>query len=100
MSSQPDETRQKVERDLAVQSLGAAMQNLLLAADAKGLGACWFCAPAFCKEAVREALAIPSEVEPHALIALGYPDESPKAPPRKGLANYCFKDKWECNLTG
>ncbi len=38
MYKQPDAEREKVERDLAMQSLGAAMQNLLLAAYAKGLG--------------------------------------------------------------
>src|SRR5665648_283822 len=41
----PDEQRQKRERDLAVESLGASLENLLLAAYAAGLGACWFCAP-------------------------------------------------------
>ena len=62
----PDSERQMCERDLAVQSFGAALQNLLLAAYAKGLGACWFCAPAFCKETVRKLLKIPDEVEPQA----------------------------------
>ena len=94
MAKQPDAERQSVERDLAVQSLGAALENLLLAAHDAGLGACWFCAPAFCKDAVREALGIPAEVEPQALIALGYPDEKPLAPPRKQLGELCFRDGW------
>ena len=83
MTKQPDQKRKIVERDLAVESLGAALQNLLLAADSKGLGACWFCAPAFCKEAVRKTLKIPKEVEPAALVAMGYPAEKTPAPPRK-----------------
>ncbi len=90
----PDKNRQSIERDLALQSLGAAMQNLLLAAHAKGLGACWFCAPAFCKQTVRSALNIPEGVEPQALVALGYPAENPPVPPRKPLGDYCFRDKW------
>ena len=94
MNKQPDEKRQNAERDLALESLGAAMQNLLLAADAKGLGACWFCAPAFCKEVVRKNLKIPKEVEPAALVAIGYPAEKPSAPQRKPLGDFCFKDKW------
>ncbi len=73
----PDEQRQKCERDLAVESLGASLENLLLAAHAAGLGACWFCAPAFCKETVRAVLKIPCEVEPSALIMLGYAAEKP-----------------------
>ena len=94
MAKQLDAERQIVERDLAVQSLGAALENLLLAAHSLGLGACWFCAPAFCKDTVREALKIPAEVEPQALIALGYPDEKPQVPPRKQLDEFCFRDGW------
>jgi len=89
-----DKKRQNSERDLAMQSLGATLQNLLLAAHAKGLGACWFCAPGFCKETVRRVLKIPDEVEPEALIAIGYPAEKPPVPPKKLLGDYCFKDQW------
>ena len=94
MNKQPDLERQMVERDLAMQSLGAAMQNLLLTACAKGLGACWFCAPGFCKATVRAVLKIPENVEPQALIAMGYPAEKPSAPPRKVLGDYCFSNTW------
>jgi coenzyme F420-0:L-glutamate ligase/coenzyme F420-1:gamma-L-glutamate ligase len=89
-----DERRQKYERDLAVQSLGAALENLLLAAQAKGLGACWFSAPGFCKETVRKVLKIPDAVEPEALIVLGYPAETPPTPKKKALGDYCFLDGW------
>ena len=90
----PDSERQMCERDLAVQSFGAALQNLLLAAHAKGLGACWFCAPAFCKETVRKILKIPDAVEPQAFVAMGYPAEKPKVPIKKLLEGYCFIDLW------
>ena len=99
MAKFPDEERKRCERDLAMQSLAAALQNLLLAAHVEGLGACWFCAPAFCKETVREVLEIPEEVEPEALIAIGYPDEKPPAPPKKQLGDYCFKDRWGGRLS-
>ena len=89
-----DSERQMCERDLAVQSLGAALQNLLLAAYAKGLGACWFCAPAFCKETVRKILKIPDEVEPQAFVAMGYPAENPHVPIKKLLEGFCFVDIW------
>ncbi len=90
----PDAERQMCERDLAVESLGAAIQNLLLAAHAKGLGACWFCAPAFCKETVRKNLKIPDAVEPQAFVAMGYPAEKPQVPIKKLLEGYCFVDVW------
>ncbi len=89
-----DGRRQKVERDLAMQSLGAAVQNLLLAAHAKGLGGCWFCAPAFCRETVRKMLSIPDDVEPEALVVLGYPSEKPPVPIRKELDDFCFRNGW------
>jgi len=94
MLTYADEVRQKCERDLAVQSLGAAIQNMLLAVQAKGLGACWFCAPIFCKEKVRKILQVPMDVEPQALIALGYPAEKPDTPHRKPLETYAYRDCW------
>jgi coenzyme F420-0:L-glutamate ligase/coenzyme F420-1:gamma-L-glutamate ligase len=89
-----DESRQKCERDLAVQSLGAAIQNMLLVAHSKKLGACWFCAPLFCKDTVRKVLKIPENVEPQALIAIGYPAEKPSAPSRRPLQGYSYLDCW------
>ena len=87
-----DVKRQSYERDLAVESLGAGLENLLLAAYAVGLGACWYCAPAFCKDIVRSVLRVPESIEPSALIAMGYPAESPPAPPKKALRDYCYLD--------
>ncbi len=98
MDTYPDVERQQAERDLAVQSLAAATQTLLLAAHANGLGACWYCAPIFCKTAVRKALKIPSDVEPQALITIGYPDETPKVPQRNPLETFVFKCNWGSSL--
>lgn len=94
MDAYPDERRQKVEYVMAVQSAAASIQNLLLAAHAEGLGACWFCAPLFCPERVREVLGAPSNIEPQALITLGYPAESPVSPPRKPLKNLAHQNRW------
>ena len=60
---------------MAVQSVALACQNLLLAAHAHGLGACWMCAPLFVPELVRDTLDLPQTWEPQALITLGYPAE-------------------------
>lgn len=94
MDVYPDERRQESEHLMATQSLAAAIQNLLLAAHSEGLGSCWFCAPLFCKDTVRRVLMIPSNVEPQALIALGYPSERVDPPPRKPLEEVVFKDCW------
>jgi len=89
----PDPERQAAERDLAVESLGAAMQTLLLAAHAAELGGCWFCAPAFCKNVVRKVLKVPDDVEPSALVLLGYSAEKPTAT-RKPLGEFCYLNAW------
>jgi coenzyme F420-0:L-glutamate ligase/coenzyme F420-1:gamma-L-glutamate ligase len=94
----PDCKRQTCERDLAMQSLGAAIQNLLLTAHSKGLGACWFCAPGFCKKTVRNVLKIPDSVEPEAFVIMGYPAEIPVVPSKKSLSEFCFLDAWANKL--
>ncbi|MEM3591653.1 MAG: nitroreductase family protein [Candidatus Bathyarchaeia archaeon] len=98
MHKYPDRRRQRLEHLMAAQSLAAAIQNILLAAHAEGLGACWFCAPLFCQETVRRVLGMPREVEPQALITIGYPAESPEPPPRKPLKEIAFKNYWGVSL--
>ncbi len=61
---------------MAVQSVALAAQNMLLMAHAEGLGACWMCAPLFCPDVVRAALALPADWEAQALLTLGYPAEA------------------------
>jgi coenzyme F420-0:L-glutamate ligase/coenzyme F420-1:gamma-L-glutamate ligase len=77
MDEYPDEKRSRTEWVMATQSLALAGQNLLLAAHAEGLGACWLCAPLFCPEVVRETLGLPPDWEPQAFISLGWPAEAP-----------------------
>jgi F420 biosynthesis protein FbiB-like protein len=76
MDRYPDPIRAQAEWTMAVQSVALACQNLLLAAEAQGIGACWMCAPLFVPELVRQTLALPADWEPQALITLGYPAES------------------------
>jgi coenzyme F420-0:L-glutamate ligase/coenzyme F420-1:gamma-L-glutamate ligase len=78
-----EDGRREIERDLALQSLGAAIENLLLAVHSKGLGACWYCAPIFCKDVVKEILRLPTSFEPQALVTIGYPSEIPATPKRE-----------------
>lgn len=87
-----DERRQQAEFVMGVQSVAAAVQNILLAAHAEGLGACWFCAPLFCQEVVQETLKLPSDIYPQALVALGEPAESPISPPRHPLDEIVYFD--------
>lgn len=79
----PDERRARAEREMGAQSVGAALENALLAAHALGLAAYWISAPLFCQEAVRQALDLPDAFAPQALVALGYP--APGLEPRPRL---------------
>jgi coenzyme F420-0:L-glutamate ligase / coenzyme F420-1:gamma-L-glutamate ligase len=76
MDSYPDARRQSSEHQMAVQGAAMAAQNLLLAAHAEGLGACWLCAPLFCPDTVRKCLSLPGDFEPQGMIVIGYPAET------------------------
>lgn len=76
MDVYPDESRAQAEWIMAVQSVALACQNLLLAAQHYGLGACWMCAPLFVPDLLRDALALPQHWQPQALITVGYPAEA------------------------
>jgi F420 biosynthesis protein FbiB-like protein len=80
----PDERRQRAEWGMALLSLGAAVENMMLAAADRGLASCWIASPIFCPEAARDALALPGEWLPHAMVVVGTPDpayEGRKRPP-------------------
>ncbi len=67
-----------VDVDVAI-----AMDHLILAASAEGLGTCWIAA--FKPEVVREVLNIPDNMEPLVLTPLGYPETIPEPTSRKPL---------------
>ena len=77
LDAYPDPARQGNETTMAVQSLGAAAQNALLAAYDAGLDAGWMCAPLFAPEEVVGALGLDESLVPHALLTLGYADGDP-----------------------
>jgi len=60
-----------------------AMDHLVLAATAEGLGTCWI--GAFNPSEVKKILNLPDDIEPVALTPLGYPATSPKPTHRKLL---------------
>ncbi len=82
----PDPERQAAEWTMAVQSLGAATQNLLLLLHQQGLDAGWMCAPLFCPEVVRDALGLAADHHPHALIPVGRAAADPKRRPRRAVS--------------
>jgi hypothetical protein len=59
---------------MALLSLGAAVENLMLAAADAGRASCGGAAPLFSPDAARDALDLPEEWLPHACVLVGHPD--------------------------
>jgi F420 biosynthesis protein FbiB-like protein len=78
----PDAARQRAEWGMALLSLGAAVENFMLAAAGAGYASCWVAAPIFCPEAARDALALPADWLPHAMVVIGVPDPAYEGRPR------------------
>ncbi len=78
MDHYPDEKRQSDETIMAIQSMGAAIQNMLLMAYDLGLDSGWMCAPLFCPEVVCSALDLDKRLIPQALITVGYAAADPQ----------------------
>jgi coenzyme F420-0:L-glutamate ligase / coenzyme F420-1:gamma-L-glutamate ligase len=76
-------------------SVAMAVQNLLLAARALGLGSCVMTAPLLVPDALAGALSLPVGFDVTCFVALGYPDESPEPPRRKSLERIveCLDDR-------
>lgn len=83
----PDPDRQRAEEIMAIQSLGAAIQNMLLAAYALGLDTGWMCAPLFSPATVRAALGLEETLIPHALIPVGYAARDPNRRPHRPVSD-------------
>lgn len=69
-------------RKMHLQSASAAMENLVLAARALGLGTCWMTGLLQDEKNIRAVLGIPDEREIVCVTPLGYPDENPEPPSR------------------
>jgi coenzyme F420-0:L-glutamate ligase/coenzyme F420-1:gamma-L-glutamate ligase len=83
----PDQQRQADETTMAIQSIGAAIQNMLLMAYDLGLDAGWMCAPLFCPEVVCDTLSLDKHLIPQAMIIVGYAAADPKRRTRLPLSS-------------
>ncbi|MCD6476829.1 MAG: nitroreductase family protein [Candidatus Aenigmarchaeota archaeon] len=68
-----------------IQSVAAAIENILLAAEALGLGACWV--GAFDEMTIATLLKCPDYIRPCAIITLGYSNEPEQKPKRHDVSN-------------
>ncbi|MBS4214069.1 MULTISPECIES: nitroreductase family protein [Neobacillus] len=78
---------ESVWREEGIKSSCLASQNLMLAAYAKGLGTCPMTGPVLlAQDKIRAYLGIEGEKEINMVIALGYPQETPKRIARKEVS--------------
>ncbi len=74
-----------MERHSAVASTSLGLMNLLLKATDMGLGASAMTGPLVAESELKQLLGVPDSWSIVALVALGRPDEAPKATSRKAL---------------
>lgn len=67
----------RVREKMFEYDVGAAMENMILAALAEGVGACWMLS--IDRDRLKAALAVPDGYRIDSVLALGYPAEAPAA---------------------
>ena len=84
-----DAHRQAAEEAMFTVAAGAAVQGLLVALAAEGLGSCWVGSTLFCPDLVRTELALPPGWRPLGAVTVGHPTQplQPRPPgdPDDGL---------------
>ena len=77
-----------------VQSIGACIQNMLLAIHSMGLGAVWLGEILRKKENVNSVLDAPDPLELMAVVALGHPVRKERVSERKELRSLIFRERF------
>jgi coenzyme F420-0:L-glutamate ligase/coenzyme F420-1:gamma-L-glutamate ligase len=84
----PDARRAAAEREMFTVAIGAAVQNLLVTLSGEGYGTAWVSSTMFCRDVVREALALPADWDPMGAVAVGRPAVPPQERPARGAEQF------------
>jgi coenzyme F420-0:L-glutamate ligase/coenzyme F420-1:gamma-L-glutamate ligase len=87
MHPYPDKRRADAEHAMFLLSMGAAVQNLMLALHAEGLGSAWIGSTLFCPDLVADVLDLPPRVQPMGAVAVGKPGRRPHTRDRQVVAD-------------
>jgi coenzyme F420-0:L-glutamate ligase / coenzyme F420-1:gamma-L-glutamate ligase len=85
-----DERRRLAEWSLFAHAVGAGLQTYMLALADDGIASCWISAPVFCRQVVRDHFGLDENIEPQALVLVGYasPEYSPRERPAPDVSDY------------
>jgi coenzyme F420-0:L-glutamate ligase / coenzyme F420-1:gamma-L-glutamate ligase len=87
----PDERRAAAEQAMFSVSMGAAVQNLLIALAIDGLGSAWISSTLFCQDVAARAMELPAGWRPMGAIAVGRPAEQARPRPPRDPADFLLE---------
>ncbi|MBS3145555.1 nitroreductase family protein [Candidatus Woesearchaeota archaeon] len=76
----------------AMQTISAAVQNMLIRANSLGVGTCWV--DTFESKALKRELRIPEDTNPEVIITLGYSDKKARASLKVDLNKIVYFERW------
>jgi coenzyme F420-0:L-glutamate ligase/coenzyme F420-1:gamma-L-glutamate ligase len=84
----PDQRRARAERDMFVVSMGAAVQNFLVALAVEGLGSCFISSTLFCQDVAAGVIGLPAGWQPMGAVGIGHPATAPAPRPARDAGDF------------